>query len=76
MTSLTEYLHRDTLADQSIVNIIARRGDVLEIKGIDVLDNTPLIDIKPYIPRFDIVSDASNGWVASKQWRPKPQGRE
>ena len=60
----------------SIVNIIARRGDVLEIKGVDVLDKTPLIDIKPYIPRFDIVSDASNGWVASKKWRPKPQGRE
>ncbi|TSA24395.1 tRNA (N6-threonylcarbamoyladenosine(37)-N6)-methyltransferase TrmO [bacterium] len=60
----------------SIVKLEARRGDVLEIKGIDVLDNTPLIDIKPYIPRFDTVNDASNGWVDSKNWRTKPQGRE
>ncbi len=60
----------------SIVKIITRHNDILEIKGIDVLDNTPLIDIKPYIPKFDIVSDASNGWVESKNWRPKPPDRE
>jgi tRNA-Thr(GGU) m(6)t(6)A37 methyltransferase TsaA len=60
----------------SIVNLIAREDNVLTVKGIDVLDNTPLIDIKPYVPRFDIFSQASDGWVASKGWRPKPRGRE
>jgi tRNA-Thr(GGU) m(6)t(6)A37 methyltransferase TsaA len=60
----------------SIVNLIAREDNVLTVKGIDVLDNTPLIDIKPYVPRFDIFSQASEGWVSSKGWRPKPQGRE
>lgn len=60
----------------SIVNLIARVDNVLTVKGIDVLDNTPLIDIKPYVPRFDIFSQASDGWVGSKSWRPKPRERE
>ena len=60
----------------SVVSLISRCNNILEVKGIDVLDNTPLIDIKPYIPRFDAFSKASNGWVDSKNWRPKPQGHE
>ena len=60
----------------SIVRLLSVEGTTLEVEGIDVLDNTPLIDIKPYIPRFDHVATASNGWVASKPWRPKPAGRE
>ena len=60
----------------SIVKLIRRDGDLLEIAGVDVLDNTPLLDIKPYIPRFDLVPDATEGWLAGKEWRPKPQSRE
>ncbi|MCP4111269.1 MAG: tRNA (N6-threonylcarbamoyladenosine(37)-N6)-methyltransferase TrmO [Desulfobacteraceae bacterium] len=60
----------------SIVKLIFRNANVLEIEGIDVLDNTPLIDIKPYVPKFDVFSEASDGWVGSKPWRPKPRGRE
>jgi len=60
----------------SVVKLIKREKNVLQVSGIDVLDGTPLIDIKPYVPRFDNVPDAREGWVASKQWRPKPKGRE
>jgi tRNA-Thr(GGU) m(6)t(6)A37 methyltransferase TsaA len=60
----------------SIVRLLRRSGNVLEVDGIDVLDNTPLIDIKPYIPRFDCLPEAKEGWVAAKQQRPKPPGRE
>ncbi|MBJ6724974.1 tRNA (N6-threonylcarbamoyladenosine(37)-N6)-methyltransferase TrmO [Geomesophilobacter sediminis] len=60
----------------SIVKLDARRGNVLEVEGIDVLDGTPLIDIKPYIPRFDCFGGASEGWLVDKDWRPKPAGRE
>jgi tRNA (Thr-GGU) A37 N-methylase len=35
-----------------------------------------LLDIKPYIPRFDLVPDATEGWLAGKEWRPKPWDRE
>lgn len=60
----------------SIVKLVGRENNVLAVEGIDVLNNTPLIDIKPYIPKFDIVESASEGWTAGKNWRPKPAGRE
>jgi tRNA (Thr-GGU) A37 N-methylase len=58
------------------VKIIRRENNVLQVEGIDVLDQTPLIDIKPYIPRFDCIEGASDGWIANKEWRRKPEGRE
>ena len=60
----------------SVVKLIRREGRVLVVEGADMLDETPLLDIKPYIPRFDAVPSASEGWTADKPWRPKPQGRE
>ncbi len=60
----------------SIVELMNRKGRILEVLGIDVLDNTPLVDIKPYVPRFDYFPDANNGWVGSVEFRPKPSGRE
>jgi tRNA-Thr(GGU) m(6)t(6)A37 methyltransferase TsaA len=60
----------------SIVNLIRRETNTLWIHGVDVLDGTPLLDIKPYIPRFDCFLSASEGWFEDKQWRPKPGGRE
>jgi tRNA (Thr-GGU) A37 N-methylase len=46
------------------------------VDGIDILNMTPLLDIKPYIPRFDCIQGASEGWMADKKWRPKPEGSE
>jgi tRNA-Thr(GGU) m(6)t(6)A37 methyltransferase TsaA len=60
----------------SIVRLLSRHGNVLEVGGIDVLDGTPLLDIKPYVPRFDCFPEAHEGWVAGKPSRPKPSGRE
>jgi tRNA-Thr(GGU) m(6)t(6)A37 methyltransferase TsaA len=60
----------------SVVRLLERTGNLLKVSEIDVLDKTPLIDIKPYVPRFDHRPDASNGWVAEKPLRPKPEGRE
>lgn len=60
----------------SIVKLISRKNNILTVEGIDVLDQTPLVDIKPYVPRFDIIDSASEGWIAGKQWRPKPAGKE
>ena len=47
----------------SVVKLIAIRGNVLEVEGVDVLDGTPLLDIKPYVPEFDGHPDAKVGWV-------------
>jgi tRNA-Thr(GGU) m(6)t(6)A37 methyltransferase TsaA len=60
----------------SIVALEKRIGTTLMVKGIDVLDGTPLIDIKPYVPMFDFFEDASNGWVEESALRPKPPNRE
>ena len=60
----------------SIVRLLKRNGGILKVSGIDVLDQTPVIDIKPYVPRFDHHEDATNGWVAAREWRAKPPGRE
>ncbi len=60
----------------TVVRLNKRISNILEISGVDVLDKTPLIDLKPYIPRFDCFPDANEGWAASKKKRPKPPGRE
>jgi tRNA (Thr-GGU) A37 N-methylase len=36
---------------------------VLQISGVDVLDGTPLLDIKPYVPAFDAPSGVRCGWL-------------
>jgi len=60
----------------SIVRLKERDGNILVVEGIDVLNMTPLLDIKPYVARFDRIEVSSEGWIANKQWRPKPGGRE
>lgn len=40
------------------VKILKRRGNILTVKGLDVLNNTPIIDIKPFTPQYDSVSSA------------------
>ncbi len=51
----------------SIVRLMSRKGSILEIQDIDVLDNTPLIDIKPYVPGFDTKDVTSTGWLEKTQ---------
>ena len=46
----------------SIVQLLGREGNVLYVGSIDVLDGTPLLDIKPYSRRFDRVDNTKNGW--------------
>ena len=72
----TRHPCRPNAIGMSIVKVIRRIENVIEIEGIDVLDGTPLIDSKPYVARFDCIEDTSEGWIANKEWRPKPEGRE
>lgn len=46
----------------SIVELVRREGNVLHLNGVDILDETPLLDIKPYNPRFDRIDTTRNGW--------------
>jgi len=46
----------------SVVELVRHEGNVLHLDGLDVLDGTPLLDIKPYVGRFDRVETTRNGW--------------
>ena len=59
----------------TVVNLISRQGNVLSVQGVDMLNGTPLIDIKPYVPRFDSFPQATEGWLKGKENRVKPLGR-
>ncbi len=47
----------------SIVKLIRVEGGVLYVDDLDVLDGTPLLDLKPYVPEFDHRPDARIGWL-------------
>ena len=46
----------------SLVELLAVEGAILHLKGVDILDGSPLLDIKPYVPRFDCRPYARGGW--------------
>lgn len=47
----------------SLVELLEIEENVITIKGVDILDGTPLLDIKPYIKAFDGVSNTRSGWM-------------
>ncbi len=51
---------------EATVKLLRRQGNILKVKGLDALDGTPVIDIKPYIPRSDSVADSEvPPWITS-----------
>lgn len=50
----------------SIVKLNAVRGNVLEVCGLDILDGTPVLDIKPYVRQFDHREPEQSGWVDNR----------
>lgn len=46
----------------SAVRLLAIAGNVLTVEGLDMLDGTPLLDVKPYVPSFDAYPDSQAGW--------------
>ena len=51
----------------SVVKLTGVAGNIIEIENVDVVDGTPLLDIKPYIPAFDSIAAATSGWVQGKE---------
>lgn len=48
-----------------------REGSVLYVSDIDVIDGTPLLDIKPYVPEFDVREVSRVGWLEGKTHRAR-----
>ena len=51
----------------SVVRLLKVEGTQLLVQGLDCLDDTPLIDIKPYFASTDAVPDAVTGWHAERK---------
>lgn len=51
----------------SVARLVGIEGNTLSVVGIDCLDNTPLLDIKPYFASTDAVPDATVGWHANRK---------
>ncbi len=49
----------------SIVELVRIEGNLVYFHGADMLDETPLLDIKPFVPRFDNRENASSGWLSA-----------
>jgi len=47
----------------SVVELVAREKNTLKVKGLDAIDGTPLLDIKPYIPSVDEKVQGEIGWL-------------
>jgi tRNA (adenine37-N6)-methyltransferase len=62
----TRYPNRPNPLGLSVVRLVKRKGNTLEILGADMLAGTPLLDIKPYVPDFDIHSVSKIGWYANR----------
>jgi tRNA-Thr(GGU) m(6)t(6)A37 methyltransferase TsaA len=50
----------------SVVKLVKSEGATLYIEDVDVVDSTPLLDIKPYVPEFDAKEAKRTGWLAGK----------
>jgi tRNA-Thr(GGU) m(6)t(6)A37 methyltransferase TsaA len=50
----------------SVTEIVSVNGNIIEIRGVDMLDGSPVIDIKPYVPEFDEYTEIRKGWLEGK----------
>lgn len=55
--------HRPNAIGLSAVELVAVEGRTLQLRGVDLLDGTPILDIKPYVPYADAFPDAQAGWI-------------
>jgi tRNA-Thr(GGU) m(6)t(6)A37 methyltransferase TsaA len=49
----------------SVVHLIKVEGNRLHVRDVDIVDGTPLLDIKPYVPKFDMRQVERIGWLES-----------
>jgi tRNA-Thr(GGU) m(6)t(6)A37 methyltransferase TsaA len=57
--------HRPNPLGLSAVRLERVDGLTLHISGVDMLDGTPVLDIKPYVPYTDAIAEAGDGWLAN-----------
>ncbi len=52
---------------KAMVRLLQRQGNILRVEGLDAIDGSPVIDIKPYIPGYDSVDNAKvPQWITNR----------
>jgi tRNA-Thr(GGU) m(6)t(6)A37 methyltransferase TsaA len=54
--------NRPNKLGMSLVRLAKVENNILHVRDVDILDGTPLLDIKPYVQRFDAIESAKSGW--------------
>lgn len=62
----TRYPARPNRIGLSVLELTAVDGCTLHVRGVDVLDGTPLLDIKPFVPAFDHREGTRVGWLTGR----------
>lgn len=62
----TRYPRRPNQIGITVVKLLSKKGNILTVKGIDIIDKTPLLDIKPYVPEFATKTEVRIGWLKEK----------
>ena len=55
----------------SVLSLKNINGNILEVENVDMLDGTPLLDIKPYVPEFDQPEEVRTGWLQKARERSR-----
>lgn len=55
--------HRPNAIGLSAVELVRIEGRTLHLRGVDLLDGTPVLDLKPYVPYADAFPEAKAGWI-------------
>jgi tRNA-Thr(GGU) m(6)t(6)A37 methyltransferase TsaA len=63
----TRSSHRPNPIGHTIIELIERKDNILKVKGLDAIDDTPVIDIKPYVKRSDFKPNAVSGWLENTE---------
>jgi len=58
--------HRPCPLGLTVVELVAKKKNILTVKGLDAIDGTPLLDIKPYVPSIDERAVVKPGWLEGK----------
>lgn len=64
--------HRPNPIGLTAVELVKIDGLVLHVRGVDMIDGSPVLDLKPYLPYADAIPDASHGWLDAD---PEPAWR-
>ncbi|MFI5346840.1 MAG: tRNA (N6-threonylcarbamoyladenosine(37)-N6)-methyltransferase TrmO [Elusimicrobiota bacterium] len=60
--------HRPSAIGLSVARLVKVENDTIHLSGIDLVDGTPILDVKPYIPGSDSFPEASSGWTAQNEF--------